>query len=714
MTAAAGTDLRAARDRRESLSFIAVVVLVGVALVAGLLVKQSVERAVRPVDQAGLDAKLPAGWVVLPAGGDRLLTAYDPLDPDVRYAVAAVDPAATVDGAASPALTPEDAATRRLRDLARLLPAFTITSQGPGTLGTVPTYEVRYSFVDQPPGGKGTPIDAVEHYVADGAIFPDQDRVLAIVLEAPPDGLDAALPDFDRFASEIAGRSGTAEAPGPLTAIRGGTVPAAPVGVARGVGREIASIAGPAADGPPAQASAADLVNATVQILMVATIGGQEQEYGWGSGTILSKDGLILTNAHVAKPSAEGRGIYEADPTPEVDPEDLIVAIVESEDRPAVPRYRATVLSADGYLDAAVIKIDRDLTGRPVSAASLNLPTVPIGDSNAMHAGDALTVVGFPGIGGDTISLSSGRASGFLGDDRIGPRAWIKTDAIISSGNSGGLAANEAGQLIGIPTRAPSDAGGYSWVRPIALVKPLIDGVRAGRRSVDSAYVVKSTGREDLKLETWTDTNSDCPAKDRLSDYPSGTTDIVAALDHQGFASGEDVISQWRLDGEVVNRTAVRLGQGAERGGCFFSELYYDRGLPDGTYLLELFAGPTLRAIATAQTTIGSVQATDAATLSGQVLDADSGRPVEGAVVFLLTPGTDLGTWVNDPEDSQVVSFAKTGSDGTFEIVGLTAGTTYPALAMAEGYVTAGGSIGPVVAGDNVMRNAISITPVGP
>jgi S1-C subfamily serine protease len=468
------------------------------------------------------------------------------------------------------------------------------------------------------------------------------------------------------------------------------------------------------AGAPAAPGATADLVNATAQILMVATIGGQEQVYGWGSGTILTSDGLILTNAHVAMPSSAGLGIYEADPTPAVDPEDLIVALVKSEDQPAVPTYRATVISADGYLDAAVIKIDRDLNGQPLSGADLGLPTVPMGDSDALHAGDPLTVVGFPGIGGDTISLSSGRVSGFLSDDRIGTRAWIKTDAIVSGGNSGGLAANDAGELIGIPTRAPSDTGGYSLVRPIALVKPLIEGAQAGRRTVDSPYLVPGTGSEALQLDTWTDTAANCPAQNRVASYPSGTTSIVASMRHTGFASGEDIISQWRLDGEVVNRNGIRLGSGAEAGGCYSGELYYDRGLPDGTYVLEMFGGPTLRALTTAQTTIGSAAASGSATLSGLVQNADSGRPIEGAVIFLLVPGTDIDAWFNNPQETQVASFGKTGSDGTFLISSLTVGSSYPAVAMAEGYVAAGGTIGPMQAGANSMINPISLAPVAP
>ena len=61
------------------------------------------------------------------------------------------------------------------------------------------------------------------------------------------------------------------------------------------------------------------------------------------------------------------------------------------------------------------------------------------------------------GIGGDTITFTQGTVSGFNAQQAIADRAWIKTDATIAGGNSGGLAANAAGEIIGIPTIAASN-----------------------------------------------------------------------------------------------------------------------------------------------------------------------------------------------------------------------------------------------------------------
>ena len=107
----------------------------------------------------------------------------------------------------------------------------------------------------------------------------------------------------------------------------------------------------------------------------------------------------------------------------------------------------------------------------------LRLPTVPLGDSDAMQLGDRLAIFGYPGIGGETVTFTSGNVSGFTGDKNVrSHRAWIKTDATIAGGNSGGTAVNQAGQLVGVPTQAAAGAG----VTPVDA-RPVLDTNRDGR-----------------------------------------------------------------------------------------------------------------------------------------------------------------------------------------------------------------------------------------
>ncbi len=269
--------------------------------------------------------------------------------------------------------------------------------------------------------------------------------------------------------------------------------------------------------------------------------------------------------------------------------------------------------------------------------------------------------------------------SGFLGDERIGTRAWIKTDAIVSHGNSGGLAANGAGQIVGIPTRAMEDVGGYSQVRPIALGQadastPLIlagspiDRQLCYRGAVDRPRV-------QVVFNTWTEGVAGCTAKPPKTSYASGTREILALFDESNMAVGEDVVTQWLVNGDVVVRSGLRISSDAATGGCLKVSLYLDRGLPDGRFRVELFIGPKLLAAASAETSVGRAAAPNSANLTGRVVDVDSRVSVDGAVVFLLTQGTDPETWFGAPSEDQVVAFARTDGTGRFRIEGLEAGT---------------------------------------
>ncbi|MBN1230536.1 MAG: protein kinase [Anaerolineales bacterium] len=216
----------------------------------------------------------------------------------------------------------------------------------------------------------------------------------------------------------------------------------------------------------------------------------------WGSGTVISPDGYILTNAHVVMPD-------------EYFPVDaLAVALTDNPDHPAEPKYYAKVMAVDEDLDIAVLRIYKNWDGTPVDYTLTNLSFVPLGDSDMLTLGDTITIIGYPGIGGETITLTRGEVSGFTSQEPYGDRAFVKTSATITGGNSGGLAATQDGIIIGIPTqlgyggddqfvdcRVLADTnydgvvddndncvptGGFiNALRPIRLALPLINEARA-------------------------------------------------------------------------------------------------------------------------------------------------------------------------------------------------------------------------------------------
>ena len=75
-----------------------------------------------------------------------------------------------------------------------------------------------------------------------------------------------------------------------------------------------------------------------------------------------------------------------------------------------------------------MIQITATLDGTNINPSSLNLPYVQLGNSDDLHVGDPLEVIGYPGVGGKTITFTTGSVSGFTPEGNLGPRAWIKTE----------------------------------------------------------------------------------------------------------------------------------------------------------------------------------------------------------------------------------------------------------------------------------------------
>ncbi len=222
-----------------------------------------------------------------------------------------------------------------------------------------------------------------------------------------------------------------------------------------------------------------------------------------GEGTLVSPDGLILTNAHSAQSTERCRA------------DAIVVALTIDEGEPPVPVYFADVVIIDRRLDLAVLRITQHLDGRRVQPNELILPFVELGDSNALALGDPVQVAGYPGIDNAAVETRAGTVSAFLSETGTGSRAWIKIDASIPGAMSGSGAYNTEGQLVGVPTIAPfsragqavdcrviqdtngdglidtRDAcvpiGGFiSAMRPARLARPLVRAAQLGLRPGES------------------------------------------------------------------------------------------------------------------------------------------------------------------------------------------------------------------------------------
>ncbi len=247
----------------------------------------------------------------------------------------------------------------------------------------------------------------------------------------------------------------------------------------------------------------AELDRAKLASVLIIAVDNKGDPIYTGSGSIITKDGLILTNAHVGKPSAPG------EQQPEDDPAKLLVALTsKQDDKPAAPSYTAEAIVSDGVLDLAVLKIVADADGKKVDSSNLHLPPpVPLGDSNDLRTGDELTALGFPAVahvasddGLDrALTVTKGVVSTFLKETAVpGSRAWIDSDIRIGSGNSGGASINNAGELVGVNSAVVTEGtvggsgeggaftGGSARIRPINLADAIVKIAKDGG---DPSYV---------------------------------------------------------------------------------------------------------------------------------------------------------------------------------------------------------------------------------
>lgn len=259
-------------------------------------------------------------------------------------------------------------------------------------------------------------------------------------------------------------------------------------------------------DDPAADAglTTAELDRAKLASVLILSVDETDTVLGNGSGSIISEDGLILTNAHVADPDAPGQ--YP----PGEQPAGYLIALTsEDDDLPAAPSYTAETIVSDGVLDLAVMQITGDAAGNPIDPADLDLPEpLPLGDSDTLRTGDEITALGFPSVAHvatdeeferRALTVTRGVVSTFLREEPVDEtRAWIDSDIRIGSGNSGGASINEDGELVGINTAVVTEAttaetgdggnftAGSARIRPVGLAEEIIAIAQGGG---DPGYV---------------------------------------------------------------------------------------------------------------------------------------------------------------------------------------------------------------------------------
>ena len=185
--------------------------------------------------------------------------------------------------------------------------------------------------------------------------------------------------------------------------------------------------------------------------------------HGGGSGTCITASGMILTCRHVLE------GEKPSDPLTE---RGILIAFPDDVRRPPRQTHKAVLLEADELLDLALLQIEGDVYGRPLATAP-HLPFLGWVPGAQPKLGEAVMGLGFPEAGsehartgiivtrGVVSGLESGPAPDFLLD-------WIKTDAWIGPGHSGGALVDGEFHLRGVVAATLGANRGLGLVRPVS------------------------------------------------------------------------------------------------------------------------------------------------------------------------------------------------------------------------------------------------------
>ncbi len=173
------------------------------------------------------------------------------------------------------------------------------------------------------------------------------------------------------------------------------------------------------------------------------------EQKGSGSGVIIRPDGYIVTNNHVVAGATS-----------------IQVTLNNNQ------QYEATVVGTDPVTDVAILKVEAE-----------GLPTLPMGDSDALRLGEWVLAIGSPlgeqlrsTITAGIVSAKGRSMPNYTGEFKI--ESFIQTDAAVNPGNSGGALVNKKGELVGINTAIISQTGaytGYSFAVPVNIVKRIAE-----------------------------------------------------------------------------------------------------------------------------------------------------------------------------------------------------------------------------------------------
>jgi putative serine protease PepD len=329
-----------------------------------------------------------------------------------------------------------------------------------------------------------------------------------------------------------------------------------------GDGLETSPLAFPSASSTVPAASANGDVTEVVDRVLPAVV-NVVTDAGEGTGFIVREDGIVVTNFHVVEGATS------------------TIKVLTSDERPR--EYDATYIGGDADADLAVLDIE-----------ATGLPTLPLGDSDALRLGQPVVAVGYAlGLAGGP-SVTSGIVSSLSREITVedpgctqcsDPRRVypdvIQTDAAINPGNSGGPLVDLAGNVVGINSAGTQQAENIGFAIQINAVRDTIFGAAANPGEPVAYLGIRGpVAVSDPQVQF----QFDPPVDDGVliqevpSDGPAAAAgmlagDIIVAFDGRAVADEDDLVSAIRshdpgdrVEVEVVRGEGERLTLTVELG----------------------------------------------------------------------------------------------------------------------------------------------------
>ncbi|MDR2587651.1 MAG: trypsin-like peptidase domain-containing protein [Coriobacteriales bacterium] len=271
--------------------------------------------------------------------------------------------------------------------------------------------------------------------------------------------------------------------------------------------------------------------------------GGTLEEYGLGSGVVISEDGYILTNYHVVEGGTEFMVRFDQN-----------------------TQLKATLKGQDVTSDLAVLKVE-----------ATGLKPIEVADSSEVNVGEWVMALGSPF--GLEKSVSTGIVSALFRSTTMESQAgtnvyanMIQTDAAINPGNSGGALVNAEGKLIGINTLISSSSGtsaGVGFAIPSNYAMNIAQQIMAGKEVVHAFLGVQLRTVEPGSTSSL---DSGVQAGAYISKVVGGSPaesaglkegDVITKLDGSPIASGAELVISVRghLVGDKISLEVQRSGE---------------------------------------------------------------------------------------------------------------------------------------------------------